>query len=90
MACGVPALAHPACGMAEIITPRQDGWLAEINTPEGLLKQLEALPSGPEVFAAMGRAGREKVVRQFSLPGMVENYRRLYREAAGAAWPGES
>jgi glycosyltransferase involved in cell wall biosynthesis len=90
MACGVPALAHPACGMAEIITHRQDGWLAEINTPEGLLRQLEALPADPEGFSALGRAGREKVLRQFSLPGMVENYRRLYREAAGTARPGES
>jgi glycosyltransferase involved in cell wall biosynthesis len=90
LACGVPALAHPACGAAEIITPGQDGWLAEINTVEALRHQLEALPSSPEALSALGRAGRDKVVRQFSLAGMVDHYRRLYRELAGRVAPGEN
>jgi len=84
MACGVPTLAHPACGTAEIISQGHDGWLAEIDTVAGLQKQLAALPTDRETFQAMGRMGREKVVRQFSLAHMVENYRRLYRETAGA------
>jgi glycosyltransferase involved in cell wall biosynthesis len=88
LACGIPALAHPACGTAEIITPGHDGWLAEINTVAGLEKQLRLLLAAPEAFPAMGRAGREKVLRQFSLPAMVENYRRLYRELAYPAGPG--
>jgi glycosyltransferase involved in cell wall biosynthesis len=82
LACGTPVLAHPACGSAEVITPGKDGWLAEIDTVEKLQAQLEALPAR-EALPAFGLAGREKILREFSLAVMVDRYRRLYLESAG-------
>jgi len=49
---------------------------------EKLQAQLEALPAR-EALPAFGLAGREKILREFSLAVMVDRYRRLYLESAG-------
>ncbi len=84
MACGVPVLAHPACGNPEIITPGTDGFLAELDTPAKLQAQLAQVLTRVDDLPALGRAARAKIVRQFSLDRMAEEYRQLYRELAEA------
>jgi glycosyltransferase involved in cell wall biosynthesis len=83
MACGVPALAHPACGNPEVITHGVDGWLGELETPEKLHAQLAEVLSRPERLAALCTAAREKMARDFSIDSMVDKYRRLYEELSG-------
>lgn len=78
MACGLAVLAHPSCGTPEVITDGLDGILAELDSREKLQLALEHFLAAPEKFPALALAAREKIVRDFSLTGMVENYRRLY------------
>ena len=82
MACGVPVLAHPACGNTEIISSGTDGFIAELNTPVKLRKQLDLVLAQTSKLPAMGLAARAKVVRQFSLDRMTEQYIKLYHDAA--------
>jgi glycosyltransferase involved in cell wall biosynthesis len=81
MACGVPVLAHRACGNAEVIRDREDGFLAEIRNGEGLADQIADLFGTPDKLRRAGRAARLAVYERFSMEAMVDRYRQLYSEA---------
>lgn len=85
MACGVPCLAHHACGNAEVITSGADGFLAALDTTELLAAELHRVLAMPSELAAVGQRARARVDRDFSMAAMVRNYARIYREVAG--WP---
>ncbi len=82
MACGVPVLAHSACGNAEVITHDQDGYLADIVDAPTLTKILERLITDQASLTRCGTAARQTVLKHWSMEAMAECYRRLYREAA--------
>lgn len=82
MACGVPVLAHPACGNSEMISAGLDGFIAELDTPAKLRRELDLVLAQAELLPAKGLAARAKVERQFSLDAMTEQYINLYRDVA--------
>lgn len=86
MACGVPCLAHTACGNAEVITSGTDGFLAALDSLEVLAEELHRVLADPAALAAAGSRARNRVMRDFSMEAMVGNYARLYREVAGGAF----
>ena len=83
MACGVPCLAHTACGNAEVITSGADGFLAALDSVDVLAEEVHRVLADPAALAAVGSRARSRVVRDFSMEAMVGNYARLYREVAG-------
>ena len=83
MACGVPVLAHPACGTTEVISSGQDGIIADLQTADKLERQLEQLLARPENLPKLGAAARENILRRFSIEIMTERYRQLYQTLAG-------
>ena len=85
MACGVPCLAHTACGNAEVITSGSDGFLAALDSVELLAAELHRVLANPAELASTGQHARARVMRDFSMDAMVRNYARIYREVAG--WP---
>lgn len=78
MACGVPVLAHRACGNAEVIQDGEDGFLAEIHDGAVLARQIADLAGDPDRLRLTGCAARRAVMESFSIEAMVEGYRRLY------------
>ncbi|NBR86016.1 MAG: glycosyltransferase [Verrucomicrobia bacterium] len=83
MACGVPCLAHTACGNAEVITSGSDGFLATLDSVELLAAELHRVLSNQTELAAVGQRARARVMQDFSMSAMVRNYARIYREVAG-------
>lgn len=83
MACGVPCLAHTACGNAEVITSGADGFLAALDSADLLAAELHRVLADPAELAAVGARARARVMRDFSMDAMVRNYARIYREVAG-------
>lgn len=83
MACGVPVLAHSACGNAEVIEDGTSGLLRKLDTAEQLAAELSDALSDPSRVASFGSRAREVVQRKFSMEAMLESYRTLYREGAG-------
>jgi glycosyltransferase involved in cell wall biosynthesis len=80
MATGLPVLATAVGGNPELVEPGQTGLLVPAGDAQALAAAMWALsPEG--VRQAMGRAGRERVERRFSLGAMVRRYRGLYGEA---------
>lgn len=79
MACGVPCVVTDAgdsallLGDGGIVVPPQD--------PAALAEALgELMQAGPARRAELGRLGRERVERHYSLPAIVDRYERLYKE----------
>jgi glycosyltransferase involved in cell wall biosynthesis len=84
MACGIPALGNLGCGHEAIITPGQDGFLADLSTPAWLARELTALLSRPDRLVDTGTRARTTVAQRFALAQMLDAYDQLYQSAAHA------
>lgn len=82
MACGVPVLAHAACGNSEVIIHETNGFCDDIQSEEDLVASLRQRLSRPEDLQAVGNEAREHVLRHFSLDSMALGYQRLYERCA--------
>jgi glycosyltransferase involved in cell wall biosynthesis len=88
MACGIPALAHAACGNADVIGDSANGYLRDLGSPQALDTALAHALRSPDRLPALGQAGRTTVEANFSLLATAAGYERLYRELAGIRPPG--
>ncbi len=82
MACGVPVLAHNACGNAEMLLDGEDGIVSDLSTVAKLRGEVEKALMAPARLLEMGTRARQNVAKKFSISGMVDNYAKLYREVA--------
>jgi glycosyltransferase involved in cell wall biosynthesis len=70
-------------GNPEVVEEGRSGLLFPPGDAAGLSEHLDRLILDGELWGRLGRAARDRVVTQFSLRAMMENYRNLYLEAAG-------
>jgi glycosyltransferase involved in cell wall biosynthesis len=82
MACGTPVLAHDVCGNSEVITPGSDGWVANLDTPDNLCIATKNILAKPSELAKMKQMARAKVLKQFSMAAMLNQYADLYSRNA--------
>jgi len=82
MACAVPALARSGCGHEQIIASGEDGWIAEMETPDRLAAKLAEILGDRAHLVACGPKAREKVKLHFSIASMIDSYESLYRTNA--------
>ena len=90
MATALPVIATRVGGNAELVRPGVTGELIAPGDFVALAQSLMRKAADPHRAAAMGRAGRADVERQFSLPTMVAAYDAVYAAqllAAGIALP---
>jgi starch synthase len=80
MAAGVPVVASAVGGLPEVVESGKTGFLV---TDDDFATPVRRLLDDPGLAAEMGRAGRERVLRDFSVEGMVEKTVRAYREVLG-------
>jgi sugar transferase (PEP-CTERM/EpsH1 system associated) len=78
MASGRPVVATDVGGNSELVNDGVTGRLIPAEAPEALAAALSALHREPETRLAMGRAGRLRAEREFSLEGMISSYQDLY------------
>ena len=78
MAAGVAVVASNVGGNPEIVRNGIDGLLFESNDMVGLSSRLKSLIGDPSLMAAIGLAGRERVVREFSIDAMIARYEKVY------------
>ena len=80
MAAGLPVVSTAAGGLAEMVEEGRTGFLTRVADDKTLAARMVRLAENPDERQSMGKCGREKAERQFSLVSMMEAYRRLYRE----------
>jgi sugar transferase (PEP-CTERM/EpsH1 system associated) len=82
MASGLPVVATGVGGNGEVVEEGQTGWLFPPGDAPALAGRLDELALDRERLRAAGKAGRQRVLKYFSLHGMVRNYENLYMELA--------
>jgi glycosyltransferase involved in cell wall biosynthesis len=81
-ACGLPVLGTDHAGIPEIVEDGTTGLLVPERDVASLTEALIQLLDQPDLRACMGRAGREKMEREFCLADRVEALERHYDEVS--------
>jgi glycosyltransferase involved in cell wall biosynthesis len=80
MSCGRPVVASDRGGIPEIVQHRRTGILADPDRPETFVDALVQLLMDRETAEAMGTAGREVVLENFTSERLVERLQHFYDE----------
>jgi hypothetical protein len=80
MACGRPVIGSAVGGIAYTIVDDETGFLVPARTPEALTERLYQLLQHPELGTRMGRAARQRVLREFTWPLVAARTSELYEE----------
>jgi glycosyltransferase involved in cell wall biosynthesis len=79
-----PVIASAVGGLPEIVADGETGLVVEPGDAEGLAEAIVALASDLDRAAAMGRAGRERALREFTPEQSADRIEELYRAALGS------
>jgi len=82
MAAGKPVVITDVGGARELVEDGKTGLLIPPGSAEAIARGVTALLGDPVRMSELARAGREYVVREYSLERMMESYGRLYRALA--------
>ena len=78
MAVGVAIIATAVGGNTELIEDGRSGLLVGPKDPDTISRHLVQLASAPDWRYTLGKNARERVVSQFSLPRMLQDYEQMY------------
>jgi glycosyltransferase involved in cell wall biosynthesis len=85
MAQGLPVVATNSGGSPEIVRDGVEGFLVEPGDAETLALRLDCLLDSPGLRREMGRRGRERVRRRFTVDHMLNATEALYMKVLGVA-----
>lgn len=81
MASGLPVISAAVGGIPAVLTPGLTGYLVPPGDERALRDSLTALRDDPEHARALGRAARQRALREYSAERMAREYLELYRRA---------
>ena len=80
MACGLPIVSTAVGGIPRVAVREETALLTAPGDEAALSAALATLRAEPNRAIAMGRAGRERVAKRYSLSATAEAYEQLYQE----------
>jgi sugar transferase (PEP-CTERM/EpsH1 system associated) len=80
MAAGLPVVGTAVGGTPELVIHNETGLLVPPRDPAALAAAIRQLLDHPEQAAQMGRNGRQRAAKQFTIEGMVERTETLYEK----------
>ena len=83
MACGLATIVTEYPGVRAVVDDTETGLVIEPGSPAAAAEAIQRLVGAPAGRARMGRAGREKAVRLWSWPRLLERMDGAYAEAIG-------
>lgn len=83
MALGKPVVATAGGGTGEIVLDGQTGFLVKASDPAALAAKIGYLLDHPGEAQVMGQAGRERLIGEFNLQAMTQQFIELYQKLAG-------
>jgi colanic acid/amylovoran biosynthesis glycosyltransferase len=78
MACGLPVVACGVGGIPELVDHERTGILVALKNPDALADALQRLYEDSALRTRLGRAGREKIVREFNLKSSTTKRAQLF------------
>lgn len=88
LACGTPVVAFRATGLPDFVEHERTGFLAEPEDPASLARGIAWVLADPARSADLGRAARDRAVREWSLDTVAAAHLDLYGEILGNAGAG--
>jgi glycosyltransferase involved in cell wall biosynthesis len=79
MACRKPIVASRVTGNVDVVVDGMTGFLVPSGAPQALAEKIIQLLQDARLCDELGRHGRERVEREFSLERMVEQIRSVYQ-----------
>lgn len=79
LACETPVVSTYAGGIPEIIKNGENGMLVPVNNPLKLAEAINYLLENKDVRVKFGKAGREWIIKNFSLETSVNKLYRIYK-----------
>jgi glycosyltransferase involved in cell wall biosynthesis len=79
LAAGRAVVATRVGGVPDVVEEGETGFLVRPGDTHALAERLEILARNPERRAAMGAAGRERVLRRYAVDRLVDDIDALYR-----------
>ena len=79
MACAVPVVTTGCGGMREAVSDGVEGFVVPVRDPAAMAGALAKLAGDRELRERLGRAGRERVLREFTLARQMDDFLSLYR-----------
>jgi colanic acid/amylovoran biosynthesis glycosyltransferase len=83
MACGLPVVVTDCAGMREAVTDGVEGFVVPKRDPVGMARALTRLWRDPALRDEMGRAGRARVLSDFTLSRETDDFEQLYHAVTG-------
>jgi glycosyltransferase involved in cell wall biosynthesis len=83
MAAGLPVIATDIPGNRDLVVPEETGYLVRVTDAPAFSRWTNVLLDDPDLRQRLGRAGRERMLREFTLEQMIARHAQLYRDLAG-------
>jgi colanic acid/amylovoran biosynthesis glycosyltransferase len=80
MACGLPVVTVDCGGMREAVRDGIEGYLVPPRNPQAMADAIMSLAFQPDLRRQMGAAGRQRVLRQFTVDRQAEQFVELYHK----------
>jgi len=80
MATELPIVATDVGGNPEVVRDGENGIIVPVSNAEALAEKIVYLYKNTDIREKMGKAGRKRVIEEFSLGRMAKEYERIYRE----------
>lgn len=84
MSCGIPVVTTDCGGMREAVTDGVEGFVVPVRDPTKMGERLQHLLLDPLLRSSMGKASRERVIREFDQKDQVREFVNLFSKAAGS------
>lgn len=86
MSCGLPIVSTDNCMLPEVVDHGITGFLS--NNIEELREYCKLLLKDKELAQKMGAAGREKIIKKFSMEKYIENWNKVFEESQKIVFKG--
>jgi glycosyltransferase involved in cell wall biosynthesis len=80
MAMEKPVVAYNIRGVRDLVEDGVNGFLVPFGDIEAFADKIIYLMDNPEVAKEMGKRGREKILKEFSLDKVIKDMKKLYKE----------
>jgi glycosyltransferase involved in cell wall biosynthesis len=83
MAAGVPVIAYDIAGNRDLVVPDETGYLIPRGDRFEFTRRTDWLLNDDALRRRLGEAGRERILREFTVEQMIARHAELYRNLAG-------
>ena len=80
MACGTPVIAFDTCGLSDIVTHQQTGWLAKPFDTDDLARGIQWVLNDKVRYIVLSCQARMYAVNKFSTSAVIPQYQKIYQK----------